>query len=662
MKYLVCSEQKKMLNQSALTSLTAISIALSALYATPAHAVKFGGGEWSGSWDTTVSYGAGVRIEDQDKDLISLASGGTRDSGNSDDGNLNFKNGDVFTNVLKLSTELEVSRKNLGAFFRVNALYDDVIANDKTAERAKNNHAGSDPKEFHKVKFTDEAKDLAGSRIELFDAYFFGEHELGSMPVGWKLGNQVISWGESTFIQNSINSINPIDVTKLRVPGSELKEAFIPVPIASANIGLTDNLSMGMFYQIAWEPFRIDPTGAYFSKNDFAGAGGDSHGVMLTSGGTIEYEDKLGGATPLAGLGPDGLPDLSVRQGKTREARDDGQFGLAFRLFAPSLNDTEFGFYAMNYHSRLPITSAQTASQAKVTEALTRASAAGLPSNDVRRAVLNNTLTVGEGSAKYVIEYPEDIQLFGLSFNTLVGGTALQGEISHRIGVPLQIDDAELLQSAIAASGNSAACANPALAAFCNPLRYAAANNYLGSFKPGDYIEGYRRKDVSQFQITATQAFSNVLGAQQAFLVGELGVNHVHDMESKDKFKYEVPGGDASGNPALTTAAGKFKEPEEHFADPTSWGYVVAGKLKYLNAIGSVSLMPKFSFSHDVEGNSPGPGGSFMEGRQSASLGLGFAYGEGLNGGIQVTSYLDDLIINELHDRDFASFNVSYAF
>jgi len=41
-----------------------------------------------------------------------------------------------------------------------------------------------------------------------------------------RLGRQVISWGESTFIPNGINVINPIDVARLRTPGSELREAL----------------------------------------------------------------------------------------------------------------------------------------------------------------------------------------------------------------------------------------------------------------------------------------------------------------------------------------------------------------------------------------------------------------------------------------------------
>ena len=39
----------------------------------------------------------------------------------------------------------------------------------------------------------------------------------------------MINWGESTFIQGGINVVNPVDVSRLRVAGAELKEAFLPI-------------------------------------------------------------------------------------------------------------------------------------------------------------------------------------------------------------------------------------------------------------------------------------------------------------------------------------------------------------------------------------------------------------------------------------------------
>ena len=54
-------------------------------------------------------------------------------------------------------------------------------------------------------------------------------------------------------------------------------------------------------------------------------------------------------------------------------------------------------------------------------------------------------------TARYFTEYPEDIQLFGVSFNTQLGttGIALQGEVSYRMDVPLQFDDVEFLFAAL---------------------------------------------------------------------------------------------------------------------------------------------------------------------------------------------------------------------
>ena len=52
-----------------------------------------------------------------------------------------------------------------------------------------------------------------------------------------KVGNQVLSWGESLLIQNGINVINPLDISAFNRPGVEIKEGQLPVewsPSASA--------------------------------------------------------------------------------------------------------------------------------------------------------------------------------------------------------------------------------------------------------------------------------------------------------------------------------------------------------------------------------------------------------------------------------------------
>ena len=89
-----------------------------------------------------------------------------------------------------------------------------------------------------------------------------------------RLGRQVVSWGESTFIQNGINVINHFDVSALRVPGSELKEGFLPQEMVNFSLQFSDNLSAQAIYITDWNATVPEPAGSYFSANDFAPVGG----------------------------------------------------------------------------------------------------------------------------------------------------------------------------------------------------------------------------------------------------------------------------------------------------------------------------------------------------------------------------------------------------
>ena len=108
--------------------------------------------------------------------------------------------------------------------------------------------------------------------------------------------------------------------------------------------------------------------------------------------------------------------------------------------------------------------------------------------------------------------------MFGASFNTDVGttGISLQGEISYKANVPLQVDDVELLfatLSALDTPGGSVFGSNNQI------------GNYAGRFDT--YVSGYRRLDVWQAQSTATKVFGPMLGANQLTVVGEVGATFV---------------------------------------------------------------------------------------------------------------------------------------
>jgi len=575
------------------------------------NAIEFGQNEMRGQIDTTLSYGITSRIEDRDQSIVGIANGGTAYGVNADDGNLNYNKG-IVSNTIKVTSEMELNYRNSGAFIRATAFHD---AENENGSRAR-------------TQLSEEAKELVGSDVDLLDAYLWSQFDVADKPAEVRLGNQLLSWGESTFIQNSINTINPVDVSKIRVPGAELREALTPIPMVSASLASSDNTSVEAFYQLDWRKTEVDPTGSYFSVNDFAGAGGTR--VMLGWGAV---SDQVSSSTVIQAPATTGV----VARGDDQEAKDGGQFGLAFRLYSEKLNDTEFGFYFINYHSRLPLIGATTG---------TAAAAAGVDPNGQSYVE----------TARYFISYPEDIKLYGASFNTLLGrsGVALQGEFSYRQDVPLQIDDVEILFAALGAQDNL----SPGLTAAA-PL---AALGQLGLVPFETTIPGYIRRDVAQTQVTATKVFGPSMGADATVLLGEVGVTTVMDMPDKEVLRLNGPGTFISGNSNLAATHHGAYEAADHFADQVSWGYRMLARMQFDNAYKSINLAPRIAWQHDVNGVSPGPGGNFIEGRRAITLGLSGDYQNIYSADISYTRFTGAGRYNLINDRDFIAANIKYSF
>jgi hypothetical protein len=252
-------------------------------------------------------------------------------------------------------------------------------------------------------------------------------------------------------------------------------------------------------------------------------------------------------------------------------------------------------------------------------------------------------------TANYFFAYPEDIKLLGISFNTAIGSYAVQGELSQRQDAPLQVDDVELLFAALGPI-------NAGLAQFNQ------VENLTGRFATP--VSGSRRFDVNQFQMTITKIIGRVMGADQGVLLWEGAITQVPDLPSKDVLRFEGPGTYVSGNPILGPSShpGKPIEGPEHFADDSSWGYRLAGRLDYNNALGAWNVSPRFSWQHDVEGVSPGPGGNFIEGRTALTLGVGFDRQSTWQFDLSYTAFGGGSRYNLVNDRDFAGINLKYSF
>ena len=631
-----------------------LAAALTVIFVAPAAGVDLSSstGTFRLNIDTTLSWGLRYRVEDRDKSIISPFEGGTAWSVNGDDGNLNFDDGSLTSNTGKITVDLGFGylgwkKHTAGFFIRGSGRYDYTLEND-CCER---------------TQLTDEALDWAGSRVELLDAYGWWQFPLGKGGGELRAGRQVLNWGESTFIQGGLSGINSVDVSALRVPGAELREAFRPHGMVWGSADLSANLSLEGFYQYEWEETVIDPPGTYFSTNDFVGRGGET--VFLGFG---SFPDT--GQSPAFIQPPTDHPFMGVPRGDTREAENGGQYGLALRWFLPNWGGTEFGFYYMNIHSRLPTINGISGSQQGAGQGQAAAqSAAGLvyagagvppganPAVDALAAQAGQVAFIDAfaQTARWFTAYPEDIKVYGLSWNAQLGtsGIAFQGEVSYKQDAPYQADDVELLFAALSP---------------INPV-FAAMNQLEpGGVGFSEEIAGFRLLDSSQTQFTLTKIFSNALGANQGVLLLEMGFNKVFDMPSKDELRFEGPGTYTSGNPYMSTnnpgAAhpGKAYEQPEHFADDFSWGYRLVGRLTYNNVIGAWSLSPRFGWQQDVDGVTPGPGGAFIDGRKAFTIGVLADFQNSWQLDLSYTMYSGAGRYNLINDRDFIGGFVKYSF
>ncbi|MDG1581267.1 DUF1302 domain-containing protein [Pseudomonas sp. GOM6] len=592
----------------------ALAVALGT--AAPAHAVNFNIGEIEGQLDSSLSVGASWSTASPDKDLIGTANGGTGFTQTGDDGRLNFKKGETFSKIFKGIHDLELKYGDTGVFVRGKYWYDFELKDESRLFKDIDDHNRK------------EAAQASGA--EILDAFVYHNYAIGDMPGTVRLGKQVVSWGESTFIGNSINSINPVDAAAFRRPGAEIKEGLIPVNMFYMSQTITDQLSAEAFYQLEWDQTVIDNCGTFFASSDVVADGCDTNYTILDAN-TVAALNSPSTRSLLASRGVTVTPEgLVVPRGGDRDARDDGQWGAALRWLG---DDTEYGAYFMNYHSRTPNAMFQNADATTIGGALRFI---GTPFQGLVQPLLL-------GGGQYYLEYPEDIRLYGLSFSTtLPTGTAWTGEISYRPNMPLGINGtdmtAKLATSVV--GGLTAGGAAGALA------------------QAGVVSKGYNRKEVTQAQTTMTHFFDQVLGASRLTLVGEVGMTSIGGLESRDDVAY---GRDSIYGSPHGTAASNIAAREEYgthgFFTNTSWGYRARGILEYSNVFAGINLKPNVAWAHDVDGYGP----VFNEGSKAISVGVDADYLNTYTASLSYTDFFDG-DYNTQTDRDFIalSFGVNF--
>jgi len=272
-----------------------------------------------------------------------------------------------------------------------------------------------------------------------------------------------------------------------------------------------------------------------------------------------------------------------VQRTATHDPSNPGQGGIALRHTVDAWA-TEFGLYAAQFHSRAPFYSG-TKSGRETGPLFVPGDPGGL-------------------NPTYFTEYPEDIRMFGVSFETKIPGGAVVGELTYRPNQPLQYNSVDLISAAVSRTAPT-------------PLRAMA-----DAIAPGDVVRAWERHEALQLQLGASSGIPNVLGSAGMGYGLEIVYKLVPDLPdpSVTRFGRAEVFGQGPVDGVCPPPAAPVSCSSDGYVSKDALGYRLRAGLKYPNVIGEVDLVPSVVFGHDVWGWS---GDSLLlEGRMLAIVSL----------------------------------------
>jgi len=549
-------------------------------------------------WNLKASVGAISRMESARKENLFAGDtpGGTSGSAVSDDGNLNYDGGEVVSAVAKAVGDVNLQYRNYGLFVRAKGWYDYV-------QKEKDVPHGNFPNEFVGGEpLSDDGFDrnskFQGATFQ--DVFVHGTFQVNEQPLKLKAGRQTLLWGRSLYSRGSLSALNAIDLAALHRPGAEYTEFLKPAGMVTADYQFTDRLSMKSFYQYEWRAANLDGCGTFFSTLDNTAVGCDatfSSSVIIPNKTAFEN-------------------GLYIPRRDEKEPDDGGQYGLKFDYAFPK-SKAKVGAYFLNYHMRLPIYS--------VTK---------------EYSPLAQGITAGNDIA-YFYEYPEDIQVIGLTADkTFEGIGNLAMNLSYLPDMPVQINTPDLTTSRVLeANGVPAAAAQGFATVPQDTIDYV--------YGSGNEVTGFKEFDIQRAEFTFTTVIPKVLGAQKTIVSAQVGSEFIQDLPDQEDMRFR-----------RHTNFGVGDLGEDGYVTDFSWGYQLTLKSTYANAIGPVTLTPSLTLQHGVEGYSSDD--ALQEDQRSLGLGIGMGYKK-LSADLSYTTY-NDASYSVVNDRDYLSLSTTYSF
>lgn len=550
-----------------------LPVCLAVLCTAPAYAFQFKASDTiSGSLDMQLTLGSGMRMQNQNPGLIGDTrvnpGANTFQSSNGDDGDLNYNKHDLFTTYLKFTPELLLKFPDNWKFmFRGTALYDWTATHTQRTD------------------LEDDAEKQIARDLQLLDLWVSKDLNIGSQRARIRVGNQVISWGESLFGIGGIDSAMALDFQKFSIPGTQIKEAVLPARMISIASGLGHGVNVEAYYQFNWEKNKVPPVGTYFSVGDIYGKGKGP--VTLDSN-----QFNFGGFDPAQISGARDLTTIHQTQANLingdyagdpwysvgvpvsqTSAKNSGQYGIALH-YKPQGISLDVGFYFMNYHDKMPVLT-----------------------------------LLGDGSVQW--SFLENRKMYGVSTNFPLGNWAVGWELSYRP------KDAVALTFPYGPGGQLDSLSNgvpfgPTYPLWIDKEKYQMHLTGLLSLTPGDH--GW---------------FLDLLRADTATFAGELVWTHYSGVSPGSRYDRTFDNQAVTQAPAAgygfwkdDSTVGTLGYPIiAGFGDGTSMGITADFNWAYDNKIiKGWTVLPGVTYFQAIKGNTPTFTANYLEGAKSANF------------------------------------------
>ncbi len=609
--------------------------------------------DWVVNFDSILSVGVALRTSGTNCTFVGADNGGCAGTGatplqnsdpskfsasidtlrlNQDDGNLNYKKWQLVTANTQIVSDLAIRGPDgWSGLLRGTVNYDGAITH--------TNRTDLDPL----------AESIAQSNPRLLDAYISKNLDIADHEVRIRVGNQVLTWGESLFILGGINSINPIYVPGAHSTGTQLKTLFLPSQMASFSASLIDGLGVEAFYQWKWNSFTFDAPGSYFSTLDVLGRGGRALflptsvvNATLTSTGLSALQFPKGtigdNGTYIVGNNPQTLQPYNrkltieelanpntnpfgtllgtgtvISRGRDHEP-NAGQYGVAFRYKLPD-SGNELGLFYFRYNDKIPFGS--------FTIVNTKNNPVGLELN---------------------LDYGEKRDLYGMSYSFVLGDWQLGTELSYRPRDGVAIDP-----SSVSDTSSPYYCANYTNSNL-NLIVGASASKPIGTYCRGSIDTANYQFQVSGLNIVSPSGplgwLLDLTGASESILIAEADFGYYPNLELNKGIPY--------------ASTGNYELPTKKIA-----GAVVFGSLTWPNIFGTrAALMPDLAVSQGITGLPATALPGFIEGAGSATLGFNvdFKVKPATTMRVDYTQNWGGGASNLLRDRNFMSISITTAF